>query len=1002
MIEIEKNLLILASAGSGKTYQLGNRIIALVAGGVDPRKIVALTFTRKAAAEFADTILTKLAEAVENPEAAERLRKDISNPQADFSDALRRMTDALPGMMLGTMDRFFSQIIRGFQYELGLTGGRFDLLEGQRADAARDDLLSDLMGGTLEEDTVDELLHVFRRATIGKEGAGVARSLGGFVQGWHGRLRASPSDEWGPAALSLAPLQAWEERKHDLIAKIRRNLGDIDWTAKKQPDAMEGMLEDFANHRTGGGRLEDGSSLMASVLEAAVHGDPVMRVKYSKDFIIGGVAGETLLEMIQLAAWCEMTAAIQRTQAIREAVEAYDEMCEARLRRRGLLGFDDVKILMGEWVRDDDARLRREAVDFRLDARYDHWLLDEFQDTSRAEWTGLFPLVNEAASEGGNGTMFVVGDKKQAIYGWRGGDVRLFDELEAHYGKSLRTRPIKESWRSCPEVLELVNRVCGDMETLRTLFPGVADRWQWLDHVSAEPLTAPAKSGESRVELCGDWEERLDRMTEILHEAGVGKRALTCGVLVRKNDRVKEIADHLRAAGFDVIEEGQREPGLDNPVGIVMVHLLKWLADPADSAAWEIIGMSPLAEQVAAHGNAWQAWERLSALAAEHGFARMMEKLVSPLWEGWSDFGKRRAGDLIAALAGLDMRGGTTAREAAAWLEGMKISQSPGTAAVQVMTIHKSKGLGFDVVILPEVPTEVVPQAHRFTIASGDGWVTQPPVKWARRLFPEMVAAEDRWAADQQYEGICALYVALTRAKRAQYVLLEPPAKSADPDKPSLSNWMARSLESTGEPGVIFQSGSAAWVSGIPLLEEKETAQEDPPLAAALPRRERATASTKAPRSRSKETDDALAFGREVHRLLETIPWIDEADFLLPTSPEGTLVRSLVSQPGLRPLFARDGRHVTLLREQPVEAIQNGKWFSGVIDRLILHHSPDGNVQRVDLIDFKTDAAGSAAELRDRHQGQMDAYREVISRVYPGAEISAVLISTVLGTAIDA
>jgi ATP-dependent helicase/nuclease subunit A len=61
---------------------------------------------------------------------------------------------------------------------------------------------------------------------------------------------------------------------------------------------------------------------------------------------------------------------LQRTRAVREVVPVFDAHCERRLRRNGKLGFSDVKILMGEWARGEDARLRREAVDFRLDARY--------------------------------------------------------------------------------------------------------------------------------------------------------------------------------------------------------------------------------------------------------------------------------------------------------------------------------------------------------------------------------------------------------------------------------------------------------------------------------------------------------------------------------------------------------------------------------------------------------------------------------------------------------
>ena len=109
-------------------------------------------------------------------------------------------------------------------------------------------------------------------------------------------------------------------------------------------------------------------------------------------------------------------------------------------------------------------------------------------------------------------TMFIVGDRKQAIYAWRGGDVRLFDEVMARYGDGLATASMEESWRSCPEVLELVNRVCGDVETLHALFGEVSRRWDWRDHVSAEPLKAEKHRGEARVEIVGDFDGRIARL----------------------------------------------------------------------------------------------------------------------------------------------------------------------------------------------------------------------------------------------------------------------------------------------------------------------------------------------------------------------------------------------------------------------------------------------------------------------------------------------------------
>jgi len=995
---LEKNLLILASAGSGKTYQLGNRVIGLVARGTEPEKIVALTFTRKAAGEFADSVLMKLAAAASDETVADALRGDIDVPDADFSDALRRTVRALPRFTLGTMDSFFSKVVRGFQYELGLTGGKFELLEGTRAEALRDEMLDEILAGPLEEGAKDELLHVFRRATIGREEAGVGRNLRELVEEWQGKYRTAVRREWAPALLAAASHEQWEKEKGSLAAKIRRGLDSIDYTHGSQRKAMESMIDSLERHTISGGSLSKANTLFKNVCEAMAEGASVLEVKSNKLFVIGGIAGEGLREMILLAAHCEMAAAMIRTRAIRDVVSEFDKLCEERLRRRGLLNFDDVKILMGQWASSEEGRLRREAVDFRLDARYEHWLLDEFQDTSGADWAGLFPLVDEAATDDRD-TLFIVGDRKQAIYGWRGGQVGLFDEVMEHFGGNLKIETMAESHRSCPEVLWLVNRVCGDHETLRLLFGTAAQRWQWEDHYPAARLAVPEKRGESRVEITGDWDARKLRTAELLAELGVGRREMTCGVLVRSNDKVREVADELRTAGFDVIEEGQREPAKDNPVGVTMGALLNWLANPADPFSWEIVAMSPLAavlrERFRDHENA--IWEGLLALAARKGFAGMMEEIIEACWQEWSAFGRRRAGDLIAALAAFDAGSGTTPRDAADWIDRLKVSQSPGVAAVQVMTIHKSKGLGFDVVILPDVPKDPVPKTQNFTIAEDTDWLCQPPASWARKLLPPMREAEERWAADQRYEAMCMLYVALTRAKRGLYVLMEPPSKSAAEDKASLANWLATSIESTGEVGETIGRGSAEWVETVPLLGERPVVEEGSTLGDAVPRRERTTPSGAKQESTGMPSLGALRFGNDFHAAFEHVGWIDEQRPSLPDSDAGARVAALLKLPAFQDLFRRDERHIRLFREQPVEAIIDGKWLSGTIDRLHVHTDAADLPIRIEIIDFKTDSVSSAGELRERYAAQMDAYRLMMERAYSGATVECLLVSAALG-----
>ena len=991
------NLLILASAGSGKTYRLADRVIGLVAKGIAPEKIVALTFTRKAAGEFTDSVLNKLANAADNKSFATELRMELKLPEADFSDSLEKVVRALPRFTLSTMDGFFAKVVRGFQYELGLTGGKFDLLEGPRAKAATESILFSVLGETLNDQAGEDFLHAFRRAIIGKEEQGVMRCLSDFIDSWQKRYRSSQHLQWGPDFLPGIKIEDWERQKQGLYEKVFSGLDDIKYTHKSQREALEKFLLEFRDHTISSGSISN-SNFWNTLVQTCADNDFPLKLKHHKEFIFGGPAGEALRDMVNLAAGCEMVAALLRTRALHDVIAKYDSCCEKQLRQRGLLGFDDVKVLMGEWAKSEDARLRREAVDFRLDSRYEHWLLDEFQDTSRSEWIGLLPLIDEAATD--HGSLFIVGDRKQAIYAWRGGEASLFQEVIDRYGDELKIEKMAESWRSCPEVLELVNQVCGDTTTLREIFGKSADLWEWQKHFSASKLATPAGRGEARVEVVeGARDARLARLVEILEELGIGKREMTCGVLVRTNDLVVEVADYLRAAGFDVIEEGRRQPSKDSPVGIVLEHLLRWLANPADSYAWEVIEMSPFAQSLRTRfGESWhQIWEGLLDRVSQVGFAGMAEEVVDACWSGWSDFGRRRAGDIIMALAGLDNQGGTTPQRAADWIKRLEVAQSPGIAAVQVMTIHKAKGLGFDVVVIPEVPKVVVPSSQNFDAAEKNGeWITQTPPRWARDLIPEMRQAETEWAMGQQYEAFCMLYVALTRSKRGLYVLLEPPSKTQAAEKTSLSNWLATSICSNGLPGVVAQFGSPDWVEAIAPTIIKKQDLMPAVLPVGVARRSRVSPSGMKQKQDSNISNSAtgMVFGSDVHAAFEMVGWIDEVNPILPNNDAGSLVASLVAESKFCLFFQRGGRAVELFREQAIDAALDGEWISGIIDRLHLHRDESGRVTRVEVIDFKTDAVNDICSLSERYSGQMNTYRKVIEKAYPNAKVECILLST--------
>ncbi|MFD2255559.1 UvrD-helicase domain-containing protein [Luteolibacter algae] len=999
---LENNLLVLASAGSGKTYTLSDRIIGLMAHGVEPEKIVALTFTRKAAGEFADAILRKLASAAESEEIASELRSKFSQPETDFPGILEKTVRNLPRLTLGTMDGFFAKVVRGFQYELGITGGKFDLLEGEAAESIRDELLEGLIDGELDEAMEERFIEIFRRASYGKESARVLEELRKFISIWH-QIFVSPFPrEWGLAVLANAAEEDWEKGKGPLLDQLVRDWPNVPDKKKRHESAFEPMVKAFREHTVGSGLLGKATGLVPKILEAVREGDGTIDISYYQPLSITGFAAQALRDLAHLAARSEFAAALSRTRGMHGVISAYDSLIERDLRLKGKLGFDDVKRLMGNWMQGEEARLRREAVDFRLDSSYSHWLLDEFQDTSRDEWNALLPLIDEGITDN-DSTVFIVGDKKQAIYAWRGGEVGLFDELTDHYSPGLKTATMATSWRSSPEILELVNKVCGDKQVMFSLFGAAATRWEWEKHVSAPQLARPEKAGYGRVEIV-EKDEKTEQVVARLRQLGIGSKKLSCGVLVETNTEVRDWADTLRSEGFQVVEEGAREPAKDHPVGILIWQLLRWLADPSDSFAWNTVRMSPLQDFLEQqYGPAWQkAWESLTAMISESGYAGMIEEITSSLRPTLENFGQRRIADLLHALRELDRSGAASPREAADWISRLKISQSPGVAAVQVMTIHKSKGLGFDVVILPEICSEKIPSLSHFNTIIGENWVSEAPAAWARSLIPELRAAEEKWSEQQTYEAFCKLYVALTRAKRGLYVFIDTPSKTADPQKASLVNWLMDSLLLNGSPGESIEIGHEGWAEEIELL----------PVSAPRPMLQLGKAEIK--RSRSTPSGDksndhipsivssyGRSFGSEVHRALESIEWIDLGTQPVLEPEIEKIIDDCLAVPEVACLFTKGDRNVRLYREQGVEAVIDDKWISGVIDRLHVHYDGNHTVTSVEIIDYKTDRVNDAAELRMRYSGQMEAYRKIVASIYPEARVSCILVSTALLTALN-
>jgi len=541
-----------------------------------------------------------------------------------------------------------------------------------------------------------------------------------------------------------------------------------------------------------------------------------------------------------------------------------------------------------------------------------------------------------------------------------------------------------------------VNAVCGDLALIERLFgKPMAEQWQWKDHEAAKPEV----TGEAKVTVVPKGEEG-EVLVDELRRLGVGDKQLSCGVLVRTGDLVKKYADLLRAEGFDVIEAGQREPGADHAVGVVISHLIQWLANPSDRFSREVLEMSPVMGVLEKYGEAWgKRWDLVLREIQERGYARFVSALIAPEWGELGLYGRRRAEDLIGALSAFDGTGEACPRAAADWIRDLKVNSSPGVAAIQVMTIHKSKGLGFDVVMLPELPDRnQVPDAAKFSVARGKDWLLQVPGKWAYLEHPETKAAFERWGETQKYETMCLLYVALTRAKRGLYVYLpeEPKTRS---DKEGFASPGNLVRQATGSE---FPESDADWTAEGAAMDEGEVrALRKLPEGKAQRGRMNPSSFKNKKREGSKEGGTGRLVGNEVHALFEEIGYLEEGEVPAQRfTRAGKIVEDALKISAIHTIF--EDRGGELYREQAFEMLYQGKWMSGVVDRLHVYREGE-KVKQIEVIDFKTDVVKSGEELAARYGGQMMSYQAAMAEVF-GVSADVVkcrLLSTHLGAVIE-
>lgn len=1034
--------MILASAGSGKTHALVNRYIRILLLTGQPERIIALTFTRTAAGEFFEGVAQRLHKAASNRAEAEKLSREIEveTGTADYLSALKHFLANSHRLRLLTLDAFFAQIVQCFPLELGLGGVPRILEPVAIARAYRVTLDRLAHPGRVPAALLHDFWNAFKEATMGVEVKRVDSLIADYVGEHHELLLEAPAEAlWGDADTIWPQGCPWLDPHLDPGLALAQARSEVDAAGfgKAVTRALEDFLAQVEQTLIRAQRPDSLKTLPARLLDhhaELVQGlEVVVPFGRSKDGMrLAGEFGRNLGRLAGLLMLTEIGDRLKATRGVYRVVREFERNYHDEVRGMGKLGFSDLtRILL------QAPEHSRALLDYRMDGVCDHWLFDEFQDTSRPQWDVVANLVDEVVQgPPGERSLFYVGDTKQSLYLWRDSDEQLFFRIRDRYDGLIEQLSLNRSWRSAPPVIEMVNRTFDDNAAIAECFgPGAAGRWQsgWELHESAPPRQAERAHAALLVATpgsCGRDQITLD----LLQQIQPLQRGLSVAILVRKNAEATALAEFLRnAGGLRVVTGSSITPLTDNLPAVTLLALFRMTAHPADDQAAGMVWLSPLpaalqAMGVVPHQDQQTAMasirRRILEQVGRQGIeaaARHWGDIISRVMAGDDAFSKQRLESFyeVARLFEASEPGGMDdfLDFAIEWATRDTVD----TRAIRVMTIHAAKGLGFDLVILPELQDRQTLRQARQGISvrrDADGrinWVLQMPKKeFAAKdqiLRRHLDQAEDQAA----FESLCNLYVAMTRAKRGLYMITDP---LPGPEKCN-ATYPALLGQIFGHTGAQeIQIGEAAFSAQWELGDRQwfaadSVAVEKAPPTARQPSTEsakRAQPWHRQPRFVSRRPSAAqdfriqasvvftggtvkAAFGEVVHALFERIDQLPQdreqavchvRDLAkgVPDDAVNAVVQCLANT-AILDVFADCSPQDTLWRERAFAVVLDGKLVNGVFDRVRVRPDKAGK-PAVDLWDFKTDRLEGGKD-RDYavavHAPQLSIYRLALAKL---------------------
>ena len=849
-----------ASAGSGKTFTLVSEYIRLLIG--DPsayRSILAVTFTNKAAGEMRERVLAHLYGIWKGLPGSQgykaKIAKELGMAEADIArrayQALRNIVHNFTYFRIETIDSFFQRIMRTLAKELDLAPNlRVSLDDEQLEQIAVDRLVEDLAENS---QAMEWIMGFIKERMEDDKDWNVIKGLKDFgrqiFKDDYKRHRerfeelAADPDFYVKYKEELkAIIEAHEadmKACSDRFAAISSGIEGGDDSFCYKSKGLPGYFYKIRDRKTmyGIGKTDIINSFVQKAFESDEGCFPKNLLEKKPDLAtltsneIRPLLEETERKRVEgKKAYKTALATMERIGEL-SLLQAIDHKARQLNSDANRSQLSDTQDLIARMVCEGDAPFVFE----KAGAGVDTVMIDEFQDTSMVQWGNFKKLLDNAMAQGGS---LIVGDVKQSIYRWRGGDWKLLNNIEGQFPNGgYEVKTLATNYRSMRNVVAFNNAFFPKMAALEHNAAAeyssaeAAEITKAYEDVCQSVPDGRREEGQVRVRLEPRWEEpaMVDEVADIVQAlVGSGERQGTIAVLVRNNREISLVAAKL--AGMEGIRVFSEEAFRleTSPAVQMMVGVMKWIA----SGCKDELSIAAAAKLYALAGGGWEEGrdpirpdtppasllpqsvtgrpERLAAmpladlaefLYKELGIAAMEGQggYVCAFFDKLSEFLADSPPDLADFLK--------------AWDEELaeKKIKSDSSDGVALMTVHASKGLEFDHVIVPFCDWKVKLRHDTTcwcdTAGAGEPFCRLPAVPVcngrhiAGSIYEKKIDGEKLQTA---VDNLNLLYVAFTRAKRNLWVLGR--TKRGNSERDYRSYHIEKVLETLAEdlPGCEF------------------------------------------------------------------------------------------------------------------------------------------------------------------------------------------------------